>query len=361
MFKNKEFRQFTVGYWCMVLLFLLLLEGVNWFYWQEREYGSRSQVMELSLVFFGITVSFGVLGYAVGYICFSCLYRRLSAVSKEMGKCTVTDVDFPMTREYEFTEGELGILVSNYHLLVQALREAKKQEMKEKCFLKETISDISHQLKTPLASLTVFLDLLIEEKLPEKEEEKRVLREAQNQLQRMEWMVLSMLKLARLEVGAIVFETVKTPLYPMLLGSINSLRPRYEDKEQQVTLSCPEDAVLVMDGDWMQEAVVNILKNAVDYTPRKGEIRIVVEQNKIYTRIYIADTGMGISPEDLSHIFERFHRGSNNVNSNSVGIGLSLAKSIIEGQGGRIHVDSELSLGTQFTITFVTEGGSNKK
>lgn len=361
MLKNREFRQFTVGYWCMVLLFLFFLEGANWFYWQAKEYGSRSQVMELSLIFFGMTVLFGVFGYAVGYICFSRLYQQLSTISKEMGKCTVTDVDFPMTGEYDFTEGELGILISNYHLLVQALRDAKKQEMKEKCFLKETISDISHQLKTPLASLTVFLDLLIEEKLPDKEEEKRVLREAQNQLERMEWMVLSMLKLARLEAGAIVFELIKTPLYPMLLGSINSLRPRYEDKEQQVSLSCSEDAVLMMDRDWMQEAVVNILKNAVDYTPPKGEIYIVVEQNKIYTRIYIRDTGMGISPDELSNIFVRFHRGSNNVNSNSVGIGLSLAKSIIEGQGGRIHVDSELSVGTQFTITFVTEGSRNKK
>ena len=356
MLKNREFRQFTVGYWCCILLFLLLLEAVNWFYWQAKEYGSRSQVMEVSLLFLGATVLFGIAGYAVGFFCFSHLYKKLSTISKEMGKCTVTDGDFPITGKRDFEEGELGILISNYHLLVQALREAKKQEIKEKTFLKDTISDISHQLKTPLASLTVFLDLLVEEKLPEKEEEKRVLREAQNQLNRMEWMVLSMLKLARLEAGAIVFEPMETPLCPLLLGSINALKPRYEKKGQTVTLSCPEDTVLVLDGDWMQEALVNILKNAVDYTPEQGEIRIFVEQNKIYTRIYIADTGMGISPEDLPNIFVRFHRGNNNVDSNSVGIGLSLAKSIIEGQKGRVHVDSELSKGTKFTITFLTKG-----
>lgn len=354
MLKNREFRQFTVGYWCIALFFLLVLEGVNWFYWQENEYGNRSQVMELSLLFFGVIILFSLTGYGVGVICFMRLYHKLSVIAREMGESTVAASDFPMTGRQDLEEGELGILISNYHLLVRALWDAKKQEMNEKRFLKDTISDISHQLKTPLASLTIFLDLLVEEKLPKKEEEKRILTEAQNQLNRMEWMVLSMLKLARLEAGAITFEPKATPLYPFLLGCMNSLRPRYEQKGQQVTLSCPQDAVLVLDGDWMQEALVNILKNAIDYTPNAGEIRIWVEQSRIYTRIYIADTGMGISEEDLPNIFVRFRRGNNNVNSNSVGIGLSLAKSIIEGQKGKIHVDSELFQGTQFTITFLS-------
>ena len=126
-----------------------------------------------------------------------------------------------------------------------------------------------------------------------------------------------------------------------------------ESREQEVHVICEDGRKLVCDGDWLVEAIINLLKNASDYSPVKTEITVEVEHNPVFTRIYVKDHGMGIAEKDLGNIFKRFYRVHHDVNPNSVGIGLSLTKSIVEGMGGKITVRSEEGAYTWFIITFV--------
>jgi hypothetical protein len=347
---NREFRIYTTAYWVAAMIGLMLVLLTNWIYWERTAYGMRAEVIRQTLLIAGIGFIVLLILYGIGCLAFGIIYRKLSRVSEQMRACLL-DEQLVIQEEYE--SGEMGRLYSNFRKMMQALREAQGQEQKEKQFLKEVISDISHQLKTPLAALTIFLDLLSEKKLPTAQEEQKIFEESKNQLGRMEWMVLSMLKLARIEAGAIQFARREVSLGLLLNDSVAALRVRYEEKQQKVIVNCPDELVYVLDADWMQEALVNLIKNAIDYTPVGGIIEVSAQRTEVYMRIIVKDNGIGISEEDIPHIFERFRRGGNNTNSNSVGIGLALTKSIVEGQGGKIHVDSEVNQYTKFTITFV--------
>ena len=249
-------------------------------------------------------------------------------------------------------EGSVGILYNNFDKLVNMFREGRKREQSEKEYLRDVMSDISHQLKTPLASMEVFIDLLINDKIQSDEEKKKILTETSNQVSRMEWMVLSMLKLARIEAGAVEFNIKVVSLKPLLEEVKEGTHYLTDQRSQRVNISCPDDIKIKADYDWMIEAVINIVKNASDYSGEGTDIDINVEKNSVFTRICIIDHGVGMTEETMTHIFERFYRASSEVNPNSVGIGLSLSRSIIEGMAGRITVDSKLGEGSVFKISF---------
>ncbi|MBR1506559.1 MAG: HAMP domain-containing histidine kinase [Eubacterium sp.] len=283
-------------------------------------------------------------------------YRRIDKAYDEIEKIShiMEDVmeDESTTWSDPLEEGSVGILYSNFGKMVHMFREGKRKEQSEKDFLKDIMSDISHQLKTPLASLNVFIDLLLEDKVEGKEERLKILREASNQLDRMEWMVLSMLKLARIEAKAIEFERKEAYIQPVLLQVEESVRYLTDVKNQKLIVKCPEDVTAKLDSEWLTEAIINLAKNASDYSPEGAEIILSAEQDDVFTRIYVEDNGVGIDEKDLPNIFRRFYRVNSSVNPNSVGIGLSLTKSIIEGMDGHIHVDSKVGEGTRFSITF---------
>lgn len=342
MQSNYERGKFQRVYWILAGLFLVLLGG-----WCYLTCGGFTKAF---IGIMGITIVFLVVLYVVVYRMLNTAYGHMENISGIMSDIMEKGIE-PPSEEYK--EGTIGILYSNFYKMVYALKDSKNREMEEKVFLRDIISDISHQLKTPLASLNVFVDLLVEDKVEDEEKRKQVLREAQNQLNRMEWMVLSMLKLARIEAGAIQFERKETPLYPLLSEAVQAVQYLAKERQQAITLDCPEDYVLLCDGDWLVEAVINLLKNASDYSEPGKPIRIEVEQTKVYTRIYVKDEGSGIPEKEIPNIFKRFYRVHQEVNPNSVGIGLSLTKSIIEGMEGRIRVKSEEGAYTWFMLTFV--------
>jgi len=272
-----------------------------------------------------------------------------------------------MIKEYkssELQEGSVGLFYDNFEKLIYMFQEGRRKEKSEKEYLQDVMSDISHQLKTPLASMDVFLDLIVNNKIDSEDDRKMILGEASNQVSRMEWMVLSMLKLARIEAGAISFDVSDVNVAAILSDVAGAVKYLFDTRGQMLTIDCHDDITVKADGQWLTEAIINIVKNGSDYSAKKmdgeatdqkgevGRINIKVEQNAIFTRIYISDNGMGMSEETLSHIFERFYRENNEVNPNSVGIGLSLSKSIVEGLGGRITVESELGKGSTFKIQF---------
>lgn len=285
------------------------------------------------------------------------LYHQFNRILNEMENASqimedMIDSDNELPGE-EYKEGTVGMLYTKLYQMVGILKESRDRELNEKIFLRDIISDISHQLKTPLASLNVFVDLLLDDKVTEPEKQKQILNEASNQLSRMEWMVLSMLKLARIEAGAIQFDAKEHHLYHILQQAGDGVKYLLDGRNQSFDMVCGEDITLNCDGEWLTEALINLLKNASDYSDKGKRITIEVDDTKAFCRIYVKDEGVGISEEDISNIFKRFYRVNSDVNPNSVGIGLSLTKSIVEGMGGSIKVRSEVGEYTWFILTFV--------
>lgn len=342
MRSNYERNKYRRKYIILSILFLLFCAGWIWFQWGEFTWKTSG-----ILVFFFV---FTILIYRISYHNLDVVYSEIENISEIMADVMEEGEEPP---EEEYKEGVIGVLYTNFYKMVGVLKESKKREQDEKNFLRDIISDISHQLKTPLTSLMVFVDLLLENKVEDKEKQKQILTEAGNQLNRMKWMVLSMLKLARIEAGAIQFAKTETVLKPLLIQAEEGISFLIKERNQKVIVDCEEDIFFLCDGDWLVEAVINLLKNASDYSGNDTSIRVEVEQTKVYIRIYIKDEGPGIPEKEIPNIFKRFYRVHQEVNPNSVGIGLSLTKSIIEGMGGSIHVKSEEGKYTWFIITFV--------
>ena len=308
------------------------------------EFSRKSLILMIS-----VAVCLAVL-YVFLYHQFNRILNEMENASQIMEDMIDSDNELPSE---EYKEGTVGMLYTKLYQMVGILKESRDRELNEKIFLRDIISDISHQLKTPLASLNVFVDLLLDDKVTEPEKQKQILGEASNQLSRMEWMVLSMLKLARIEAGAIQFDAKEHHLYHILQQAGDGVKYLLDSRNQSFRMVCGEDITLNCDGEWLTEALINLLKNASDYSDKGKRITIEVDDTKAFCRIYVKDEGVGISEEDIPNIFKRFYRVNSDVNPNSVGIGLSLTKSIVEGMGGSIKVRSEVGEYTWFILTFV--------
>ena len=342
MKNSYERNRFRIMYIVMSLCALIVYYTASYLLYGE--------FTEKNAALLGIVALLLLVMYVGIYINYSHILSGMEEVSQIMDDVINTGKELP---KEEYKEGTIGMLYTRLYQMVGILKEGRDRELNEKIFLRDIISDISHQLKTPLASLNVFIDLLLDDKVTEPEKVKQILNEASNQLSRMEWMVLSMLKLARIEAGAIQFQRKEHRLCDILEQAGDSVRFLLQEREQKYYIDCGEDVMLVCDGDWLTEALINLIKNASDYSDEGKEICIEVEDTGAYCRIYVKDEGMGIEEAELPNIFKRFYRVNHAVNPNSVGIGLSLTKSIVEGMGGSIKVRSEVGKYTWFVITFV--------
>ncbi|MEN2257867.1 HAMP domain-containing sensor histidine kinase [Paraclostridium benzoelyticum] len=247
-------------------------------------------------------------------------------------------------------EGQIGLLKTELLKMTNILKEKVELLSKEKIFLNDTISDISHQLKTPMTSLIILNDLMYDD-LPE-ESKIEFLEKIKSQLNRMEWLIKSMLKLSKVEAKVINFKSEKVNILELIKMSIQPSLIPIELKNIDVSINGDSEAMFLGDMNWSIEALVNIIKNCVEHTFSSGSLDISYEENSLYTEIVIKDSGEGIDKKDLPHIFKRFYKGKSSSKEDSVGIGLAMAKSIIEGQNGDIYVKSEKNKGTQFNIIF---------
>lgn len=247
-------------------------------------------------------------------------------------------------------EGQIGILKTELLKMTNILKEKVKLLNKEKIFLNDIISDISHQLKTPMTSLIILNDLMYDD-LP-KETKVEFLDKIKSQLSRMEWLIKSMLKLSKVEAKVIDFENKKINIKELINKSISPSLIPMELKNIDLSINGDEKASYIGDINWSSEALVNIIKNCVEHTNENGSLTINYEENPLYSEIIIKDSGEGIDKKDLPHIFKRFYKGKNSSKSDSVGIGLAMAKSIIESQNGDIYARSEKNKGTEFHIIF---------
>lgn len=249
-------------------------------------------------------------------------------------------------------EGELYRLFHCVNALAAVLNAHAANESREKVFLKATISDIFHQLKTPLAALSIYNGLLQgEEDASPSVKEYAALSE--RELDRIETLVQNLLKITKLDAGSIVMEKHIENLGDMMRDVELHFAYRARQEQKVLLLSGPETAPLPCDRDWLMEAVDNLVKNALDHTSCGDTIRLEWQVLSSAVQITVKDTGCGIHPEDLHHIFKRFYRSRFSLDHQGIGLGLPLAKAIVEAHNGAITVDSELGRGTVFTINFL--------
>ena len=249
-------------------------------------------------------------------------------------------------------EGEVYRLFHEVNSLVTILNAHVEQERRSKQFLNNTISDISHQLKTPLAALNIYNGLLQGEAVdvPEIQEFTSL---SEKELDRINTLVQNLLKITKLDAGSIVLEKKPEDVAEMMNNVELRFSYRAEQEQKKLVLFGEEDIFLSCDRDWILEAVDNIVKNAMDHTKSGDTIEIKWRKSASIVQIQIKDNGSGIHPEDLHHIFKRFYRSRFSKDQQGIGLGLPLAKMIIEAHNGTIEVNSELGKGTMFTISFL--------
>lgn len=246
-------------------------------------------------------------------------------------------------------EGAMYHLFHEVNSLVAIADARADSERQAKEFLRDTISDISHQLKTPIAALNIYNGILQQE-AEDADTVQKFAALSEQELDRIESLVQSLLKMARLDAGVISLEQLPENLSELLEHIKGQYSFRAEQEGKEIDLEGDEQAVLTCDRVWLAEAIGNLIKNALDHTARGDRIRIRWQQSPCLTTIDLEDTGSGIHPEDLYHIFKRFYRSRFSKDTQGIGLGLPLAKSIIEAHQGSIEVHSELGHGTTFTI-----------
>lgn len=254
--------------------------------------------------------------------------------------------------EGDCKEGEMAILISSLNYMGDRVNNSIELLQSDKEHLKDFLSDISHQLKTPLASLIMFNDLLRENDNMPYEDRVKFLDKSEEQLGKMEWLIMNLLKVGRIEANAIKFESEMQPLRETIELSLSSLKEEAKKKNQELIVEGQLDTEIFHDKEWLAEALTNIIKNSIEHTDECGKIAIEVSRGPIITKIYIKDNGIGMSKELQGKVFKRFYKGENSKNPKRIGIGLSLAKSIIEEMQGEIKLISEEGKGSTFIVSF---------
>ena len=338
IFANKEIKNLFLAVSVIWVASLLLTQGFLWLCYQRFS-------LFLLLVF---VLSGGAI-LAVG-----CSYFKKQNQVMEQAVSQINaylDGDHNARIECD-DEGELYRIFHAVNSLAAVLNAHADNELREKEFLKNTISDISHQLKTPLAALNIYNGLLQDEDI-EVSSVKEFAGLSEQELDRIETLVQSLLKITRLDAGAIVLEKNAENVADMMRDIELHFAYRARQEKKEIILSGSDHLSLFCDRDWLNEAIDNIVKNAFDHTESGATIRVAWKELPSGVQIVITDNGCGIHPEDIHHIFKRFYRSRFSKDKQGIGLGLPLAKAIVEAHNGTIEVDSELDIGTTFTMNFL--------
>ena len=314
-----------------------------------------------------ILVLFVVIGFIISVptgllvlimcLCFLCyMYYQKRSLNQSLEKITkqIDDILYHHKQFYiyQYKEGSLYILENEIKKLVLKLSDQNQQLKQERNLLKESLEDISHQMKTSLTSLNLIIERLKDSNISLKEK-KELIKEEVKLLDKIEWLIQSLLKLAQIDSHSIEFvqENIKTEEFIHQL--IEPFEILIDIKDISVDYQYQKDSVLYIDKHWTLEALSNIVKNCIEHLKEEGKLKIEVNQTPLYDEVIIQDNGEGIDPEDLLHLFERFYKGKNSSHQ-SVGIGLALSQKIIENQNGTISVENTYP-GAKFTIHFYKE------
>lgn len=251
----------------------------------------------------------------------------------------------------ENSEDELSILKNELYKITIMLKEDAENSKKDKLKLKDSLSDISHQLKTPLTSINIMLDNILDNPDMDSNTKEKFIQNIKREITNISSLVGEILKLSKFDASVIKFEEQQVFIDDIVKSAISNVEMMAELKNINIEVNNQDNIKLVCDAKWQIEAITNILKNCIEHSKDDSTITIDIDSNKIYKQITIKDNGEGIDEKDLPHIFERFYKGKNS-SKDSVGIGLALAKTIIEKDNGSIKVDSKKGKQTTFIIKY---------
>lgn len=295
---------------------------------------------------FGVLVFFLFISFVTVYLVSEKKrYKKISYLSESINNVLHGDDKISIEN---YSEGELGILQSEIHKLVVRLREQQHTLQNDKIFLADSIADISHQIRTPLTSVNLLVSFISEPDISDERREK-LSRDLYSLLSRMEWLIVSLLKISKLDAGTIGFKKQEISMEEFIKKSVSPILVPIELRNQKLEIT--SDGNFYGDIHWTSEAIVNIVKNCMEHTDEGGMIKIEATENVLYTEIIISDNGSGIQKEDLPHIFERFYR-SGKQDDNSYGIGLALARMIVSAQNGTIRAENISTGGARFIMRF---------
>ena len=252
----------------------------------------------------------------------------------------------------ENTEDELSILKNELYKITIKLKEVAENSQKDKTTLKDSLSDISHQIKTPITSILIMLDNILSDENTPEDIKKDFIKDIKREIVNIKFLVESILKLSKIDSNSIKFIKKEVFIKDIINEAVKNVSMLSELKNIEIIVLGDDSIKTICDLKWQVEAITNILKNCIEHSYENRKIYINYNQNNMYTELKIEDNGTGIDAKDLPHIFERFYKGKNS-SSDSVGIGLALSKSIIESNNGYIQVDSELNKGTTFIIKYL--------
>lgn len=310
------------------------------------EQGINSNVI-LSMSILGILTILGSI------LILNPLFRDIKYLTKRSDEIVENKFDKGKKREGTSRAGALDKLFHKFNIMEDRIQNSIELLSEEKINLKNIINDISHQLKTPITALTMYTDILQDHKNMEADEVDTFIGSSKEQLDRMEWLVLTLLKYARLESNVVKYNKEKIPINNTVEEAIAPLKIKAKAKNQELIFINNRDILYNHDRNWVAEAISNIVKNAIEHTPKNGKIEIEIEETEISIVIGIKDTGSGIEQKELKNIFKRFYKGENSTNPTSIGIGLCLSRMIVRNHSGDITVESEVGKGTTFYIKFL--------
>lgn len=338
VFTNKVIKRLFILLACAFGVFIVLSQLYFWL-----SYGMPNMILLLLSLF---------LAASVFISCYLYFHRQQQMIEKAISQINLFISGDRDARIESGSEGSLYKLFHEVNTLATTLNAHAVREQNTKDFLKNTISDISHQLKTPLAALAIYTSLLQDE-CEDKTSVCEFALKSEKEIERIEMLVQNLLKITRLDAGSIIMDKHIENISDMMNDLTSHFETRAAQEHKEIVLSGSTDAMLLCDRVWLAEAVSNIVKNALDHTGSGNQIRIEWNRLPSVTQIIIKDNGSGIHPEDIHHIYKRFYRSRFSKDTQGVGLGLPLSKAIVESHDGNITVDSILDNGSTFVLSFL--------
>lgn len=324
LFRNKELRRLTILILAIDSVAFLMLVFIS--------------IRAAGIFLFSSVLVFGLLFLNLRY-----RYRRLSELAAYLKRVNGGDFRLQLPQQ---EEGELSILQSEIYKVTVSLKEQNEHLKSDKNRLEDLLSDISHQFKTPLTSISLMTDLLIETDL-DPEQKELFSMQVQAQLKRLTWLTNALLKLSRLDANSVQFQPKRVKLSELIDNAAGSLEVLMDLKQQEMVVET--EGEIFCDLYWTAEALTNVIKNCIEHSPEGGKISLRASENALFSEIVIEDNGSGIPPEDLPYLFERFYRGRY-VTKDSVGIGLAMSKAIINAQSGTLTAANAKNSGAVFYL-----------
>lgn len=327
MLRNREFKHFIVGFVLLAAITVILGFTIS----------PAAGILTITAA-----AAFGTL-----FVLFTrARYRSIARISSQID-LVLHNADHLYIGEAD--EGELSILHSEITKMTLRIREQNEALKRDKEHLADSLADIAHQLRTPLTSVNLILSLLANN--PAEEERRAFIRESEELLLRMDWLITSLLKLSRLDAGIVVFQSGEIAVEHLVRAALRPFLIPLELRNIALKLDCPDRVTIQGDEAWLSEAIQNILKNCLESAGEHGRIEIRCTDNPLYTGIDIRDSGRGFDPEEIPHLFDRYYRGKN-PGAAGYGIGLALSRMIITRQGGSITAQNHPQGGAFFTLRF---------